>query len=161
MSENKFNGFSGKKIFFCNKGIWIWKNRLREESLEKRSASLRKRVSSSVWRLGKDSSVFLLMFSETSPALGSGRKKNKGETDISRVIFFSLKRLTSKHLIVSLISERENYHRSWARSLADKSLFSSTDVSNRGGELSRSQDSIPFSTILTMDLIPFKMVPYA
>lgn len=66
----QFNDFQGKKKIFCNKGIWVWKNRLREESLEKWSTSLRKRVSSSVWRLGKDSSVFLLLFSETSPALG-------------------------------------------------------------------------------------------
>lgn len=83
-------------------------------------------------RSGRASRVFL-------EVVGGRRIK---ERQISpEQLFFSLKKLTSKHQIVSLPSEWKIYYRSWARSLADRSLFNSTDFSNRRGELSRRQDN--------------------
>lgn len=144
MSANKFNGFSGKKIFFCNKGILVWKNRQRREPGEVEYITQEKGAFISVapwkgqlcfpphvpWNLtcsGRASGVF-------SEVVG-GRRIKERQISPEQHFFFPLKRLTSKHLIVSLPSEGKIYYRSWARSLGGKSLFSFTDFSRRRGEL--------------------------
>lgn len=149
--------FQGRKIFFCNEGMWVLKNRQRREPREVEHITQEKGIFISValwkgqlcfpphvsWNFtlsGRASGVFL-------EVVGVRRIRERQISLEQPFFFFFRKRLTSKHLIVSLPSEWKIYYRSWARSLAGKSLFGSTDFRKRRGELSRRQDSTFFNNI--------------